>query len=313
MAPGMDAGAQLLFDRGQLLGRVEGTAKAALDVLAVGLGVLVQFEAGPPQVQLLPAPASAAGVVARGQHVGVDDLGGHELGHGRRPFAVEVEAQRRAGPGRPVKKERPGKSGPDGGLQSAGVQRAAAGKGGGQLFFIGGHDRRALAQHAPPAGCLHGVDQLVFGHPLLPGEFVFLGKKVPRVGGAEGGQGGPHRHFPLKRGVFQRQPGQIVQHGLAAVLRPGPKQAPGHLRPVPPADAAHDGVHVQVRRAIPALSQEQRVEAVLPRGVPDLVQGPALLRAVMLGEHGRHPSKRSAPASRAGMRAAITSRISPCS
>src|SRR5699024_5830165 len=58
---------------------------------------------------------------------------------------------------------------------------------------------------------------------------------------------------------------------------------------------------------------EQRVEAVFPRRVPDLVQGAALLGAVMLGQHRRHPSNRLAPSSRAGMRAATTSRIRPCS
>ena len=247
------------------------------------------------------------------QHVGVNDFSGHEFGEGRGPFAAKVELEGPVDLGAAVEQPRFGKGLPDGVGQGGAVGDAAAVQGFGKACLPGSHHRRAAAQYLPPPGRLEGVDQLVFGHPLLAGQLVLLAEEVPGVVLAQFRQGRPLGAFQLEHGAFQGQPGQIVQHGLAPVLCPGPEQGPGHLLPKPLADTAHNAVHVQVGAAILLQGQEQRVKAVGPGGIPDLIQRPALLGAVVLGQHGAHPSNRSAPDSFWGIRWAITSRISPCS
>ena len=53
----------------------------------------------------------------------------------------------------------------------------------GKAALVRGHDRGGASQHPAPARSgLHGVDQLIFCHPLLPRKLVLDGKKVVRVG-----------------------------------------------------------------------------------------------------------------------------------
>ena len=68
------------------------------------------------------------------------------------------------------------------GFQFLGLGRCFRGQGRRQLAFIRGQHRVGPALYPPPAGGLHGVDQLVFRHPLLPRKLVLDGKKVVRVG-----------------------------------------------------------------------------------------------------------------------------------
>ena len=44
-----------------------------------------------------------------------------------------------------------------------------------------GHQPVRLSQHVFPPGRLHGVYQLIPGHPLLPGGLIFHGKELPGV------------------------------------------------------------------------------------------------------------------------------------
>ena len=72
----------------------------------------------------------------------------------------------------------------------------------------------------------------------------------------------------------------------------------------------YDAVHVKINGAVRVAGQKQRLKTVGSGSGPDLIGRAPLLRGVALGVHQAN----SFPASSlAGMRAAITSRISPCS
>ncbi len=179
-----------------------------------------------------------------------------------------------------------------------------------QPALVGGHHGQIAPQHAAPAGRLHGVHQLVPGHPLLPGKFVLDGKKVVGVRIAQRFQ---HRAVgqlqPVGR-IFQIQPGKVVQHGLPQIARPAVEDAIYQLVTVIFVHKAHDGVHVKIHRAVGVVGQKQRLKAIGARSRPDLIGRPPLLCGVALGFH---QANSLAASSLAGMRAAITSRIRPCS
>ena len=170
--------------------------------------------------------------------------------------------------------------------------------------------RGLLPQHRFPPGGLNGVHQLVLLHPLLPGKFVLDGKKVVGVRRAQRFQ---HRAVgqlqPVGR-VFEVQPRQIVQHGLPQIARPVVKDAVYKRISVIFVHKAHDGVHVKIHRAVGVVGQKQRLKAIGARSRPDLIGRPPLLCGVALG---LHQANSLAASSLAGMRAAITSRIRPCS
>ena len=195
-------------------------------------------------------------------------------------------------------------------LELAGLGRLSWGKCLCQSALVGGHHGQIAPQHAAPAGRLHGVHQLVPGHPLLPGKFVLDGKKVVGVRIAQRFQ---HRAVgqlqPVGR-VFEVQPRQIVQHGLPQIARPAVEDAIYQLVTVIFVHKAHDGVHVKIHRAVGVVGQKQRLKAIGARSRPDLIGRPPLLCGVALGFH---QANSLAASSLAGMRAAITSRIRPCS
>lgn len=174
----MLAGAKLLLGLPQPLGRVERPAKAALDVGPVLLGALAQGDVGQPLVRMDTAAGGIhrAGVLHR-HPVGLDHLGGHGAGHKGRQQAVQVEVQPGLLVHRPVEQLELGVDGQQRGFQLLGARGRFGAEGSAEALFVGGHDGRRPALHGPPACGLHGVDQLVLRHPLLPRELVLDAEK----------------------------------------------------------------------------------------------------------------------------------------
>ena len=184
------------------------------------------------------------------------------------------------------------------------------GQRGGKAGLIRGHHRVGTAQHTPPACGLHGVDQLIFCHPLLTGELVLNRKKVICMGMAQRFQNRAAGQLQPIGGVFQIQPCHVVQHGLPQITVPCVKDAANQRVTVIFVDEAHDRVHVKIGGAVGIAGQKQRLKAIGSCSSPDLIGRTPLLRGVTLGVH---QPKSLAASSLAGMRAAITSRIRPCS
>ena len=311
MAPQMHPGAQLLFGLAQPLRRVEGAAEAALDVGAVLRGVLLQGDVGLPFVHAGAAAGGVHGVgVLHGHSVGLDHLGGQGLGGKGGQQAVQMQVQRRFRMHGAVEEVKRCVHGQQGVLQLVRLRGGVRGQRPEQPALVGGHHGQIAPQRAAPAGRLHGVHQLVPGHPLLPGKFVLDGKKVVGVRRAQRFQ---HRAVgqlqPVGR-VFEVEPRQIVQHGLPQIACPAVKDAVYQLVTVIFVHKAHDGVHVKIHRAVGVVGQKQRLKAIGARSRPDLIGRPPLLCGVALGFH---QANSLAASSLAGMRAAITSRIRPCS
>ena len=110
--------------------------------------------------------------------------------------------------------------------------------------------------------------------------------------------------------IFQIQPCHVVQHGLPQITVPCIKDAADQRVTVIFVDEAHDRVHVKIGGAVGIAGQKQRLKAIGARSRPDLIGRPPLLCGVALGFH---QANSLAASSLAGMRAAITSRIRPCS
>ena len=184
------------------------------------------------------------------------------------------------------------------------------GQRGGKAGLIRGHYRVGTAQYTPPACSLHGVHQLIFCHPLLTGELVLNRKKVICMGMAQRFQHRAAGQLQPIGCIFQIQPCHVVQHGLPQITVPCVKDAADQRVTVIFMDEAHDRVHVKIGGAVGIAGQKQRLKAIGSCSSPDLIGRTPLLRGVTLGIH---QPKSLAASSLAGMRAAITSRIRPCS
>ena len=286
----MLAGAKLLLGLPQPLGRVERPAKAAFDVGAVLLGALAQGDVGQPFVGV---DAAAGGIYRAGvlyRHpVSLYHLGGHGAGHQRRQPALQVEMQSGLLVHRAVEQLELGVDGQQRGLQLVRLRGRLGAEGGVEALFIGGHDRWRPVLHGPPACGLHGVDQLVLRHPLLPRELILDAEEVVRVGTAEGRK---HRAAGQLKGVgraLEVEPRQIVQHGLPDVALPCVKEAAHQCVAVVFVYQPHDAVHVKIDGAVGVAGEEQRLEAVGPRRRPDLIGGTPLLGGVALRFHKNAP------------------------
>ena len=315
MAPQMVPGAELLLGLAQPFRRVERAAKAALDVGPVLGGVLFQCNMGQPLVGSRPAAARVHTARVLHRHpVGLDHLGGHGLGGkgGQKPLQVQVQCQFLVH--RAVKEGKFSVKGQYAGFQFLGLGRCFRGQGRRQLAFVRGQHRVGPALYPPPAGGLHGVDQLVFRHPLLPRELVLDAEEIIRVGPPQLGQHRAAGQLQRVGGAFEVQPGQVVQQGLLHVAVPGMEQPPHKVVAVIFVHQPHDAVHVKIHGAIGVAGQKQRLKAVFACRGPHLIGGPPLLRGVALRFHRAAPQLKSlAAVSWAGMRAAMTSRMSPCS
>ena len=312
MAPQMIAGAKFLLGLAQPFRRVEGAPETALDVGAVFGGVLPEGDVGQPLVHRQPAAACGihrAGVLDH-DAVGLDHLGGERFGGKRSQKPFEMQVERGFFVHGAVKQLRVGKEGQQGRFQRSRFRRRLRGQRGGKVGFVRGHHRRAAALHGAPAVCLHGVDELVFGHPLLPGELVLDAEKVVRMGAAQLGQHRAAGQLQCIGCAFEVEPGQVVEFGLPDVAIPKPEQAPDEIVAVIFVHQAHDAVHVEIDRAVGVVCKEQRLKPIGTGCRPDLIGCAPLFGGVALRFHQRNSF---AAVSCAGMRAAMTSRISPCS
>ena len=303
--------AQLLLRFAQPLRRVDGAPETAFDVGTVLCSVLPQGDMGTAFVQRGTGTAGVHGAgMLHGDPVGLDHLGGQCPGGkaGKQPLQMQV--QRRFGTDLAVKEGKFCKNAAEPVTELLRHRCRLRGKGGGKPAFVGGHDRGAAPQHLPPACRLHGIDQLVFCHPFLTGKFVLDGKKVGGMVAAHCLQHRAAGQLQPVDGVFQIQPRQIVQQGLPHIPLPQPKDAADQGIAVISVHQPHHGVHVKINGAVGVPCQKQRLKSVGSGSRPDLICRPPLLCGVALGLH----QPNSFPASSfAGIRVAITSRISPCS
>lgn len=138
----------------------------------------------------------------------------------------------------------------------------------------------------------------------------FDGEKVIRMGAAQLGQHRAAGQLQRIGCAFEVEPGQVVEFGLPDVAIPKPEQAPDEIVAVIFVHQAHDAVHVKIDRAIGVVCKEQRLKPIGTGCRPDLIGCAPLFGGVALRFHQRNSF---AAVSCAGMRAAMTSRISPCS
>ena len=172
-----------LLDARERLGGVDAAAEAALDVAAVLRFVLVGAQTRAQRVRDLDHAVFARhGGAADGQIVRADDLRRQELGEKRRPLVVKVQLEPAFFMHCTVELQVLFKCRAHGDLKLRGVHRAGAGERLRKPLFPRGENGRLLPEDRLPAVGLHGVDELIFLHPLLPGKFVLDGKKVVRVG-----------------------------------------------------------------------------------------------------------------------------------
>ena len=157
---------------------------------------------------------------------------------------------------------------------------------------------------------LHGVDELVFRHPLLPGELVLDAEKIVGVGAAQLGQHRAAGQLQRVGRAFEVEPRQVVQLALADVAVPAVEQAADEVVAVIFVHQPHDAVHIEIDGAVGVVREEQRLKSIGSGCRPDLIGCAPLFGGIALGFH--QPKSFSA-VSCAGMRAAMTSRMSPCS
>ena len=245
------AGAELLLDARELVGRIDAVAEAALDVAAVLRFVLIGAQTRAQRVRDLDhAVFPGHGGAADGQIVRADDLGRQELCEKRRPLVVKVQLEPAFFMHRTVELQVFFKCRAHGDLKLGGVHRAGAGERLREPFFPRGENGRLLPEDRLPAVGLHGVDELIFLHPLLPRELVFRREKVLRVRAAEIGEHRALGQFLFIRRVLERQPAQLVENVLPRVARPVGKETLWHLVAEPLVHKADDAVHVKVRLTV---------------------------------------------------------------
>ena len=116
--------------------------------------------------------------------------------------------------------------------------------------LIRGHHRVGTAQNPPPTGCLHGVHQLIFCHPLLPRKLVLDGEKIVGVGAAQALQHGAAGQLPPVGRAFEVKPCQVIQQGLAHVALPAVENTADERITVVFMHKPHDGIHVKIGGAV---------------------------------------------------------------
>ena len=135
-------------------------------------------------------------------------------------------------------------------------------------------------------------------------------KKVICMGMAQRFQNRSARQLQPVGGVFKVEPCHIVQHRLPQIAVPCIKNAADQRVTVIFVDKPHNGVHIKIGGTVRIAGKEKRLKAIGSCSSPDLIGRTPLLRGVALGFH----QPNSFPASSFdGMRAAMTSRIRPCS
>ena len=247
----MIAGAELLLDARELVGRVDAAAEAALDVAAVLRLMLIRAEARAQRVRDLDHAIFARhGGAADGQIVRADDLRRQELCEKRRPLVVKVQVEALFFMHRAVELQVLFKRRAHGDLKLGGVHRAGAGERLREPLFPRGEQGRLLPEDRLPAVGLHGVDELVFLHPLLPRELVFRREEFLRMLAAEILQHGAFGQLLFIRRVLEREPAELVEDILTRVARPVGEKALWHLVAEPLVHKADDAVHVKVRLAV---------------------------------------------------------------
>ena len=285
-APEVRPGAERLLGLAQTLGRIEGTAKAAFNVGAVLGGILPQGD------------------------VGLDHLGGQRFGGKRGQQPLQMQMKPHFVPDPAVKQGKPCKQAQQLTLELAGLGRLGGRKCLCQPALVGGHHRGMPALYGAPAVGLHGVDQLIFCHPLLPRKLVLDAEEIVRVGPAQLGKDRAAGQFQQIDRAFEVEPCQIVQLALPEIAVPCGKKVAEQVIAIVFVHQPHDTVHIKIDRAVGVAGQEKRLKAVGSRRRPHLIGGPPLLGGITPGIHQRNSF---AAVRLAGMRAAITSRMSPCS
>ena len=109
---------------------------------------------------------------------------------------------------------------PDLTLELAGLGRLGGRKCLCQPALVGGHHRRMPALYGAPAVGLHGVDQLIFRHPLLPQKLVLDAEEIVRVGPAQLGKDRAAGQLQQIDRAFEVEPCQIVQLALPEIAVP---------------------------------------------------------------------------------------------
>ncbi len=132
---------------------------------------------------------------------------------------------------RAVKQGKPCVNGPAARLSAPGLGRLGWGK-----VPLPAGSRRGSSQGEPalygaPAGSLHGVDQLVFCHPLLPRKFVLDAEEIVRVGPAQLGKDRAAGQLQQIDRAFEVEPCQIVQLALPEIAVPCGEKARSRSSP----------------------------------------------------------------------------------
>ncbi len=245
------AGAELLLDARELVGRIDAAAEAALDVAAVLRFVLVGAQTRAQRVRDLDHAVFARhGRAADGQIVRADDLRRQELGEKRCPLVVKVQLEPAFFMHCTVELQVFFKCRAHGDLKLRGVHRAGAGERLRKPLFPRGENGRLLPEDRLPAVGLHGVDELIFLHPLLSRKLIFRREEFLRVLAAEIGKHRALGQLLFIRRVLERQPAQLVENVLPRVARPVGKETLWHLVAEPLVHKADDAVHVKVRLAV---------------------------------------------------------------
>ena len=289
-APEVRPGAERLLGLAQTLGRIEGTAKAAFNVGAVLGGILPQGDVGQP---LVCRGAGAARFhrtgVLHSQPVGLDHLGGQRFGGKRGQQSLQMQMKPHLVPDLAVKQGKLCKQAQQLTLELAGLGRLGGRKCLCQPALVGGHHGQIAPQHAAPAGRLHGVHQLVPGHPLLPGKFVLDAEEIVRVGPAQLGKDRAAGQFQQIDRAFEVEPCQIVQLALPEIAVPCGKKIAEQVVAIVFVHQPHDTVHIKIDRAVGVAGQEKRLKAVGSRRCPHLIGGPPLFGGVALRFHKNAP------------------------
>ena len=161
-----------------------------------------------------------------------------------------------------------------------------------QQFPVLSGDPRILPQNTAEMGHLQDLRQPDAHHLYCP-----PGILLPQVG-----QGGPVGPLPLKGGVLQGQPGEILIEVLLLGPGKGIQQLLQLLVVKVPVDRPHDAVPVQLRPALLVIDPDRGLEAVVPGGVPDQVGGPAglILRNIHISQTAGPGSGRRAAGRQSG-------------
>ena len=281
MAAEMVAGAGLLLDERELPRGIQTAAEAAFHIVPVLVLLFIGAQLCAQGVGRANHAVSACRRRAvNGQIVGADHLGREQTGQQRNPPFPKMQRERLFCMGIAVKAQVFPKGLADRVRKFLAAQRAGAGKRRRQAFFPRGQHGRLLSQNGFPPRGLDGVHKLVFRHPFLPGKPVFRGEKSRGMRAPQSIQCGTLGQLFSVYGVFEREPRQIVVHGLTGVAGPRGEQLLRHIVPEPLVHEADDAVHVEIGLAVRTHRQKLRFESVVAADGPDLIDGAPLAGAV---------------------------------